>query len=35
MRRGLLTGPELIAVLGALDAFTNATVVETPAGVTR
>jgi hypothetical protein len=35
MRRGLLTGAELIAVLGALDAFTNATVVETPVEVTR
>jgi hypothetical protein len=35
MRRGLLTGPELIAVLGALDAFTNATVVETPVEVTQ
>jgi len=27
MRKGLLTGPELIAVLGALDAFTNTTIV--------
>jgi hypothetical protein len=35
MRRGLISGPELIAVLGALDAFTNATVVETPVEVAR
>ena len=34
MRRGLLTGPELIAVLQALDAFTNTTIVcDVPGGV--
>ena len=27
LRRGLITGPDLIAVLQGLDAFTNATVV--------
>jgi hypothetical protein len=27
MRRGLISGPELLAVLGALDAFTMATVI--------
>ena len=34
MRRGLVTGPELIAVLQALDAFTNTTIVfdTTPGG---
>jgi hypothetical protein len=32
MRRGLLSGPDLVAVLGQLDAFTTATVVETPGG---
>jgi hypothetical protein len=30
LRRGLITGPDLIAVLQALDAFTSATVVCTP-----
>jgi hypothetical protein len=34
LRRGLLTGPELIAVLQALDAFTSATIVcDVPGGV--
>ena len=28
MRRGLISGPDLVAVLGALDAFTTATVIE-------
>ena len=28
MRRGLISGPDLIAVLGTLDAFTTATVIE-------
>jgi len=32
MRRGLVSGAELIKVLQALDAFTSATVVETPGG---
>jgi hypothetical protein len=32
MRRGLISGPDLVAVLGTLDAFTTATVVQTPAG---
>ena len=34
LRRGLVTGPELIAVLQGLDAFTNDTLVydETPDG---
>jgi hypothetical protein len=34
MRRGLISGDELIAVLQALDAFTNATIVynELPGG---
>jgi len=33
MRRGLISGPELIAVLQALDAFTNATIVcDVPGG---
>jgi hypothetical protein len=27
MRRGLISGPDLLAVLGALDAFTTATVI--------
>ena len=27
MRRGLISGPDLLAVLGALDAFTMATVI--------
>lgn len=27
MRRGLISGPDLLAVLGTLDAFTTATVV--------
>ena len=31
-RRGLISGRELVAVLGRLEAFTTATVVETPAG---
>ena len=34
LRRGLVTGPELISVLQALDAFTNATIVrDAPSGV--
>jgi hypothetical protein len=33
-RRGLITGRELVAVLGRLEAFTTATVVETPGGGT-
>ena len=33
LRRGLVTGPELIAVLQALDAFTSATIVcDVPGG---
>ena len=34
MRRGLIGGPDLVAVLGALEAFTTATVIcdETPGG---
>jgi hypothetical protein len=32
MRRGLLTGPELVAVLGALPRFSTATIVKTPGG---
>jgi hypothetical protein len=32
LRRGLVTGPELIAVLQALDAFTSATIVRTVPG---
>jgi hypothetical protein len=28
MRRGLISGPDLIAVLGTLDAFTTATVIQ-------
>jgi hypothetical protein len=33
MRRGLISGPDLLAVLGALDAFTMATVIcDAPAG---
>ncbi len=33
MRRGLITGPELVAVLTTLPAFTNATVVyDAPGG---
>lgn len=31
-RRGLITGHELVAILGRLEAFTTATVVQTPAG---
>jgi hypothetical protein len=31
-RRGLISGPDLVAVLSQLDAFTTATVVETPGG---
>ena len=31
-RRGLITGPELVAVLSPLDAFTTATVIQTPDG---
>ena len=27
MRRGLISGPDLLAVLGTLDAFTTATVI--------
>lgn len=30
-RRGLITGTELVVVLSALDAFTTATIVKTPA----
>ncbi len=30
MRRGLISGAELVAVLGRFAAFTTATVVETP-----
>lgn len=34
LRRGLVTGPELIAVLQTLDAFTNTTIVcDVPGGV--
>jgi hypothetical protein len=34
MRRGLISGPDLLAVLGALDAFTMATVIcDAPDGV--
>jgi hypothetical protein len=33
MRRGLISGPDLLAVLGTLDAFTMATVIcDAPAG---
>ena len=33
MRRGLIAGPELIAVLQSLDAFTSATIVcDVPGG---
>ena len=33
LRRGLVTGPELIAVLQTLDAFTNTTIVrDVPGG---
>ena len=33
MRRGLISGPELIAVLQSLDAFTSATIVcDVPGG---
>jgi hypothetical protein len=33
MRRGLISGPDLLAVLGALDAFTTATVIfDAPGG---
>ena len=33
MRRGLISGPDLIAVLQALDAFTNTTIVcDVPGG---
>jgi hypothetical protein len=31
-RRGLITGPELVVVLGAFDVFTTATIVRTPGG---
>src|SRR5262249_35706486 len=31
-RRGLISGAELVSVLGRFDAFTTATVVETPGG---
>jgi hypothetical protein len=31
-RRGLITGPELVAVLAAFDVFTTATIVLTPGG---
>jgi len=34
MRRGLVTGPELIVVLQTLDAFTNTTIVcDVPGGL--
>ena len=34
MRRGLISGPDLVAVLGTLDAFTTATVIrDAPDGV--
>ena len=34
MRRGLISGPDLLAVLGTLDAFTTATVIcDAPDGV--
>jgi hypothetical protein len=34
LRRGLVTGPELIAVLQALDAFTSTTIVcDVPGGL--
>ena len=29
-RRGLITGPELVAVLADFDVFTTATIVKTP-----
>jgi hypothetical protein len=32
VRRGLITGAELVSVLGQFGAFTTATVVETPGG---
>ena len=32
-RRGLISGAELVLVLGPFSAFTTATVVETPGGV--
>lgn len=31
-RRGLITSPELVAVLADFDVFTTATIVETPDG---
>jgi hypothetical protein len=31
-RRGLITGPELVAILGPFDVFTTATIVQTPGG---
>ena len=31
-RRGLITGPELVAVLADFDVFTTATIVKTPGG---
>jgi hypothetical protein len=31
-RRGLITGPELVAVLGAFDVFTTATIVRMQRG---
>ena len=31
-RRGMISGPELVAVLGRLEAFTTATVVQMPGG---
>ena len=32
MRRGLLTGSELVAVLGLLPRFSTATIIRTPGG---
>jgi hypothetical protein len=31
-RRGLITGPELVSVLGGFDVFTTATIIRTPCG---
>ena len=35
LRRGLVTGPEMIAVLQTLDAFINTTIVRDTAGGAR
>ena len=35
MRRGLISGAELVAVLNRFAAFTTATVVETPGGMDK